>query len=404
MGLLSFFNDVTSDAIIPLFPAYLATMGLGAGFLGVMEGLADSLSNVLKLFSGWLADWSGKSKKIMVAGYSLSTFVRPFLAIPIPAVILMTRLFDRVGKGVRSAPRDHLITASVDKKLWGEAFGIQRAMDHAGAILGPLLATWLLTTYDLSYSKLFLIVCIPSIISLIFVPRGIREIVPVRTGKAGFFTSNHGANPDSRPDTPHRLAWKTLPAPLKKYLLIVFLAAFSTPSELFLILRIKDLGLQQALLPMAWLVMTVSSFVAAYLGGRVSDRWSRRRTIGLGWMLFTLVYIGFAFNTQPGFAWILMAGYGLQMGFIEPAERAYPSLVVPDTMRATALGWYYFIYGMGILPASLLFGFIWNHWGPRPAFLLNAGLTLATVFLLTLLPSDRKKPGADLTTGMEEIK
>lgn len=371
LGLLSFFNDVTSDAIVPLLPAFLGTMGLGARFLGVMEGLADSISNILKLYSGRLADRSGKSKALTVTGYGISTFIRPLLAIPIPAVTIAVRLLDRVGKGIRSAPRDRLITDFVEKKSWGEAFGIQRAMDHAGAVVGPLVATWLLSTYRMEYSTLFLIACIPSVLSIIFIPHLIKDS-------------------PSRPKNDVPMApWKSLPRPLKRYILLIFLVAFCTPSELFLMMRIKDLGFVPALIPMAWLVMTVASFFSAYLGGQLSDRWSRRRTMGLGWLLFALVYVGFAFNTQTGFVWILMAGYGIQMGLVEPAERAYPALVVPESMRATAIGWFYFAYGMGLLPASLLFGFLWKRIGSQPAFLLNAGLTLVTILLLFFLPSDR---------------
>lgn len=347
-------------------------MGLGVRFLGVMEGLADSLSNILKLYSGRLADRTGKSKPLTVAGYGLSTFIRPFLALPIPAVTITVRLLDRVGKGIRTAPRDRLITDFVEKKHWGEAFGIQRSMDHAGAIVGPLVATWLLSTYHMSYSTLFLIVCVPSALSLLFIPRLIQD-TPFR-------------EKNKSPMAP----WKSLPSPLKKYIFLIFLVAFSTPSELFLMMRIKDLGFAPALLPMAWLVMTVASFFSAYWGGRLSDRWSRRRTMGLGWLIFALVYLGFAFNTQPGFVWILMAGYGIQMGIVEPAERAYPALVVPESMRATAIGWFYFAYGMGLLPASLIFGQVWKYAGPQPAFLINVGITLGTLGLLFFLPSDRK--------------
>lgn len=385
LGLLSFFNDVTSDAIVPLLPAFLGTMGLGPRFLGIMEGFADSLSNILKLYSGRWADRYRKSKALTVAGYSLSTFVRPLLAVPVPAVTLAVRLLDRVGKGLRSSPRDRLITDFVEKKSWGEAFGIQRAMDHAGAVVGPLAATWLLSTYQISYSKLFLIACVPSILSILFIPGRIQE-TPARSKEEKSLPS-----------------WKTLPRPLKNYVLLIFFVAFSTPSELFLMMRVKELGFATALLPMAWLVMTVSSFFSAYLGGRLADAWSRRRTMGLGWVLFALVYAGFAYNTQAGLVWILMAGYGVQMGLVEPAERAYPALVVPESMRATAIGWFYFSYGMGLLFASLLFGELWRLAGSKTAFLVNAGVTCATVFLLLFLPSDRAvRPVPEAEAAVDE--
>jgi MFS family permease len=172
----------------------------------------------------------------------------------------------------------------------------------------------------------------------------------------------------------------------------MFLSALTTPSELFLIMKMQDMGLEPRHMPMAWFAMTLATLAATYLGGRLSDAWSRRRTIALGWILFSVIYTAFAFNRSLALAWLLMAGYGFHTGLIEPAERAYPATIASGEIRATALGWYYFSYGMGLLPASLLFGLMWDHVGPRAAFLLNAGLTLGTTLLLALLPTDRPRP------------
>lgn len=372
LGLLSLFNDVTADMITPLLPAYLATMGLGASFLGVMEGLANSISNMTMLFSGWYADRKGNSKAMTVSGYSLSTFARLFYSFPLPGVTLAARVLDRFGKGVRTAPRDQLITASVDKKHWGEAFGIQRMMDHTGSLLGPALATALLAAFSLKLPTLFLAASVPAILSILILP---RFLAVTTAPKAGITV---------------RLSWTRLPRALKIYVVLIFLSALTTPSELFLIMKMKDMGLPPYQMPLAWFVMTLSTLVATYIGGRLSDAWSRRRTIGLGWVLFSLIYIGFAFNQSLPLAWPLMAGYGFHTGLIEPAERSYPAHIASGEFRATAIGWYYFSYGMGLLPASLLFGFIWDHLGPKPAFLLNATLTGVVTTLLVFLPSDRK--------------
>jgi len=371
LGLLSLFNDITADMITPLLPAYLASMGLGASFLGMMEGLANSISNMTMLFSGWLADRRGNSKALTVGGYSLSTFARLFLAIPFSEVILPARILDRVGKGIRTAPRDRLLTASMEKTRWGEAFGIQRMMDHTGSLLGPLLATSLMALFALKLPTLFLIASVPAILSVLIVPR--------------FLTK--APQPDANHDS--SLSWKRLPRPLKIYVFIMFLSALTTPSELFLLMKMQALGMEAHQLPLAWFAMTLATLVATYLGGRLSDAWSRRRTIALGWVLFSVIYAAFAFNHSLPVAWVLIAGYGFHTGLIEPAERAYPATVASGEIRATALGWYYFSYGMGLLPASLLFGLVWDHIGPREAFLLNAGLTLLVTLLLRLLPSDR---------------
>ncbi len=372
LGLLSLFNDFSADMVTPLLPAYLATLGLGAGFLGVMEGVANALSHVTALLSGWLDDRKHRSKRIAVSGYALCAFARPLIAIPIPAVILAVRFLDRIGKGIRTAPRDHLLTDSLEKRHWGKAFGIQRALDHTGALLGPPLAALLLKFYGLSYSQLFLIAAVPAVVSILIVPLWIKE--------------RQAQEPESRP----RLAWKNLPKPLKRYILIIFLVAFSTPSELFLIMKLQSLGLPAYQQPLAWGLLTLCTLLAAFLGGVLADRWSQRRTIALGWTLFSLVFFAFAFNGHLTWSWVLIGIYGFQAGLVEASERAYPASVVPAEIRATAMGWYYFAYGLGLLPASVLFGFLWSHFSPKVAFASYAAMTLMVIPLLTLLPTHRE--------------
>lgn len=371
LGLLSLFNDFSADMVTPLLPAYLATMGLGAGFLGIMEGVANALSHITALLSGWVDDRKHRSKRIAVGGYGLCALVRPLISIPIPAVILAVRFLDRIGKGIRTAPRDHLLTDSLDKRHWGKAFGIQRALDHTGALLGPPLAALLLKFYGLSYSQLFLIAAIPAVISILIVPFFIRE------------------RKDPPPETRPSLTWKHLPAPLKRYILIIFLVAFSTPSELFLILKLQSLGLPTYQQPLAWGLLTLCTLLAAFLGGVLADRWSQRRTIAVGWTLFSLVFFAFAFNGHLTWAWVLVGIYGFQAGLVEASERAYPASVVPAEIRATAMGWYYFAYGLGLLPASVLFGFLWSKFSPTVAFATYAGMTLLVIPLLALLPTHR---------------
>lgn len=383
LGLLSLFNDFSADMIAPLLPAFLATMGLGAAFLGLMEGGANALSHITALLSGWLDDRYHRSKRIAVAGYSLCAGVRPFLAIPIPAVTLSVRFLDRIGKGIRTSPRDHLLTDSLEKKHWGKAFGIQRAFDHAGALLGPPIAALLLKRFGFSYSALFVLAALPALLSLLIIPWGIKEPAPARPHEPG-----------------PRLSWRHLPSPLKKYILVIFLAAFSTPSELFLILKLQTLGMKTYLQPLAFGLMTLCTLVAAFVGGVLADRWSQRRTIALGWTIFFLVYVGFAFNIHLAWSWVLIGLYGLQSGLVEASERAYPASLVPPEIRATAMGWYYFAYGLGLMPASLIFGFLWSRVSPSLAFLVYAGMTLLVIPLLAFLPTHRKQGG--ISTGPSE--
>ena len=368
LGFLSLFNDLTSDMITPLLPVFLASMGLGAGFLGVMEGLANSLSHMVVLFSGWLADRGADNKKLTVRGYWIAAISRLFIAIPHPAVVLLARLSDRVGKGIRTAPRDNLMTHSVEPAFWGKSFGIQRAMDHTGALIAPLLAAWLLATYQLKLSWLFLIACIPALISVVVIPPYLKPVVT----KDNLLTE--------------KFVWKTMPKALRRYVLIIFLSALSTPSELFLILKMQHMGLSQYKVPVAWFVLTLFTLMASYLGGLLSDRFSRRRIIALGWLIFTVAFVAFAFNQDLRWAWFWLAIYGIHLGILEASERVYAIMAVPAGNRATALGWYYFAYGVGLFPASFLFGILWNTVSIQFAFLFNAGLTLMIIPLLWMLP------------------
>jgi len=371
LGLLSLFNDFSADMITPLLPAFLATMGLGAGFLGIMEGTANALANLTVLFSGWLDDRLRRSKRLTVAGYSLCAFLRPCIAIPIPAVTLAVRFLDRIGKGIRTAPRDRLLTASLKKDHWGRAFGVQRAMDHTGSLLGPPIAALLLKWRGVSYSTLFLLASLPAILSILTIPFGIHEAR------------------EAPPAKKNSLSWSQLPAPLKRYLVIIFLASFSTPSELFLILKAKSLGLATYQQPLAYGLFTLCTLLAAYLGGVLADRWSQRRTIAVAWTMFALVFFALAFNQSLAWSWLLIAFFGLQSGLAEASERAYPANLSHPDMRATALGWYYFAFGLGMLPASALFGLLWTQFSSKTAFMTYGVMASLVIPLLALLPTHR---------------
>jgi len=371
LGLLSLFNDVSADMIAPLLPVYLATMGLGAGFLGILEGVANALWNITGLFSGRLDDRLPRSKGLAVFGYGLSSVVRLFLAIPIPGIVFAARFLDRIGKGIRTPPRDHLLTQSLEKKDWGKAFGVQRAMDHIGTLFGPPMAALLLKSFGFSYSQVFLIAAIPAVLSVILVPIWIQEKPRKKTSKGPWMN------------------WGALPPPLKRYFFVVFLIALSTPSELFLVLKMKELGIKPYYLPLAYGLMTFCTMLAAYIGGYLADHWSGRRTIALGGILASVVYVAFAFNRQVLISWILISFYGLQAGLVEAPQRAYTASVVPEEIRASAMGWYYFAYGLGLLPASAMFGLLWTRLTPSAAFLISAGLALLVVPLIAILPSHR---------------
>ncbi len=373
LGFLSFFNDLTSDFIVPFLPVYLSTLGLGAQFLGMMEGLANAVMHLTTLVSGTLADRWGKYKTLTWMGYALCAISRPFMAIPFAPVILFVRLVDRFGKGLRTAPRNAMITHLTSKEHWGHAFGIHRTMDHAGALLGAMLGAWILWKYSISWPWLFILASIPSILSAMWIPKKLPEIhIPT-------------------PKKPVPLSWKSLSPKIKPYLGLIFFVACSTPSDLFLLAKMKELGMTNPFMPVAWAHLTFFTLISAYLGGRLSDHISRRKILAIGWLIFAGVFLGLAFCHKMWMGWILLALYGLQSGLVEPAERTYAASLVAEHERGNALGWYSFAYGMGLLPASLIFGQIWSRSSSKTAFLIYAAMTLVSVFCVGWLPDSRKK-------------
>ncbi len=373
LGLLSFFNDLSADMITPFLPLYLASMGKGSIFIGWMEGCANFLSYATMLFSGWYTDKFGNSKRTTLIGYGFCAFIRPLLAIPLSGLIFTVRILDRIGKGIRTSPRDFLLTTSLEKQDWGKAFGVQRAMDHMGALFAPA-AAWILLSFSISLPTLFLVASIPAILSLFIIPRFIQVA-------------------KEKPTTP--LPWptlKSLPRSLKIYLILIFFAGLSTPSELFLILKLNELGMSSLQIPWAWFTLTVLAILAAYGGGILADHWGKRSTIALGWSLFALTYLCLALTHSLNISiWFLIALFGFQIGLVEAAERAYPASLVSEKTRATSMGFYAFAYGCGLLPGSILFGWIWKHWGSSSAFYLFAALSLILIPFLSLLPSSQQK-------------
>ncbi len=373
LGLLSFFNDLTSEMIIPLLPAYLTLLGAGPFFLGLMEGSANSLIYVTTLFAGAYAEKYGKNKQLTWVGYALCALIRPFLGIPLLTSVFLVRCIDRIGKGIRTAPRDGLITALAPQKDWGRAFGIQRALDHSGSLLGAAIASYYLSKYTVHYPTFFLIASIPAILSILWLPRKIPEVItPQIKG-------------------PTKLSWKKLPKNLKPYVLLILFVALTTPSQLFLLTRMQELGAPTYLLPLAWFQITFFSLISAYVGGHLADHFSRRWILAGGWLLFAFVFFGFAVTHDLIVGWILLALYGIQAGIVEPAEKAYPASIADEEGRTSALGWYAFAYGLGLLPASFFFGIIWERWDSKMAFMIYAGLTLISVLIAPLLPDSRKK-------------
>jgi len=369
LGFVSLFNDISSEMIYPLLPLFLTvTLGASAEVLGLIEGLAESTASVLKLFSGWLSDKLRWRKKIVIAGYSLSAFTRPLMAAAMASwQVLFIRFTDRVGKGVRTSPRDALIAESTFAETRGKAFGFHRAMDHAGAIIGPFVAMAVLAVFTNSYRTVFLIAAIPAFISVLVLIFGTREITPETQSDAPIFSL------------------KGLDRRFRYYLFIVFLFTLGNSSDAFLLLRAKSLGLADALIPAIWIVLHISKMIFSIPGGMLSDRLGRRRIIILGWIVYGLVYAGFARVSAQWQIWALFGVYGLYFGLTEGTEKAFVADLVKSEMLGSAYGIFHFAIGIGALPASVIMGILWHRLGPATAFGFGAVLAIIASILLVFL-------------------
>jgi MFS family permease len=359
--------------IYPLLPVFLATiLGAGPAALGVIEGIAESTASFLKLASGYLSDHVRRRKSWVVAGYTLSNIIRPLIALAGTWVqVLVLRFSDRVGKGLRTSPRDAMIADSTPPEYRGTAYGFHRAMDHGGAIVGPLLATGLLLLFHDSISTVFLLSFIPGTLAVLLLLLGLREKEAAVPGSGGRFNV--------------RSAWTEMPSGFRKYLAIILLFTLGNSTDAFLLLRAQALGVPVALLPAIWVALHVVKMAVSVPGGMLSDRLGRKKVIVVGWIVYALVYGGFAFADRLWHAWALFAVYGVYFGLTEGVEKALVADFAPSHLRGSAFGLYHLTVGIGALPASLLFGLVWEQAGPAAAFGIGAGLALLASVMLAFL-------------------
>lgn len=381
ISLVSLLNDTSSEIIYPLLPAFLfLTLGASPAVVGLIEGAAESVSSLLKLFSGYFSDRRGRRKVFVVFGYSLANLIRPLLAFATSWYqVFAIRLTDRVGKGVRSAPRDALIADTVSPEERGLAFGFHRAMDHAGAVIGPLIGYLLLRLFaanqnspsSLDYTRVFLMASVPAIAAVLVVIFFVRE-------------PKKDLTPALSPVRPN-LSLRGFDGNFKRFLIIIALFTLSNSSDAFLLLRAQTLGFSVTTIMLLWAMLHVSKVVSSLVGGDLSDRLGRRRLIVSGWILYAAVYIGFAFVTNAVSVWALFLVYGMYFGLAEGAEKALVADLVKPEQRGTAYGLYNLAFSITVLPASLLMGALWTWWGPATAFLVGGSLGGAAAVLMLLL-------------------
>jgi MFS family permease len=384
LAAVSFLTDVSSDMTYPLLPVFLASvLGASATAVGAIEGAAESTAALLKLASGWWSDRLARRKPLVLAGYTLASVIRPLIGLAQSASqVLAIRVADRVGKGIRGAPRDALIADSVDPAIRGRAFGFHRAADHAGAVLGPLLAFVLLRWGDLDLRSLFLWTAVPGALAVAALAFGVREV------------------PRSVPPRGTRPADLKVPMGGRfwAFLTVLFVFTLGNSTDAFLLLRAADLGVDDALVPILWAMLHVVKSLSSTPGGILSDRFGRKPLLVTGWILYAAVYLALGHAGSEWQVWALFGVYGIYFGLTEGVEKALVADLVPADRRGAAFGWYNLALGLGALPASLLFGAIWDWQGPTAAFTFGAALALFAATGIAFVapgsptPSDLARP------------
>jgi len=364
--------------IFPLLPLLLASLpGAPAAALGVIEGVAEATAAGVKVVSGRLSDRAVRRKPLVVAGYALSSAVRPLVALAaLWPHVLLVRFLDRIGKGVRSAPRDALIAEVTPPDRRGAAYGLHRAMDNAGAVAGPLVAAALLGLLALPLRTVLALSVVPAALALLVLVLGVRETP--RSAAAAAAVVRAPAAP--------------LPPAFRRAVAAVALFTLSASSDTFLLLKAREVGVSAAGLPLVWAFSNAIRAALGTWGGGLSDRHGRKGVLFAAWTLYAACYALFAFVKTPLALLVVLAAYSVHAALSEGAERALVADLVPPESRGRAFGWFHGAVGLAALPASAGFGLLWTRFGSRTAFLAGAGVALLAAFLLLVAVPKRTRP------------
>jgi MFS family permease len=370
LGIVSLLTDVSSEMIFTLVPLFLFNvLRIGTPVIGLIGGLTEGADALLRIFGGWLSDRIGKRKILAVLGYSISTIAKPFMYLATSwGSVLAVRFGDRVGKGIRTSPRDALVADSVSAGERGKGFGLHRAMDTFGAVLGLVIAAVIvylvqggeLTLSLQTYQWLVLVGVVPAVLAvlvLLFFVREQRKLSSSDIGSQVSFKRVSGF--DTR---------------FKLFLAIMAVFTLGNSSDFFVILRAQDLGSSVIYVVLMLVVFNFACAATSLPAGVLSDRLGRRRVITLGWFIYVLVYLGFALASELWQVWLLFACYGVYYGVVEGVARAFVADLVPEEKRGTAYGLYHGVVGLTLLPASLIAGCLWQAYSPAAPFYFGAGL------------------------------
>jgi len=389
LGIVSLLTDVSSEMIFTLVPLFLANvLGAATTIIGLIGGLSESIDAIFRVFSGWFSDKVAKRKPLALLGYSISTVAKPFMYLASTwGVVLAVRFGDRIGKGIRTSPRDALVADSVSAGERGKGFGLHRAMDTIGAVLGLAIAAIIVYLVQggglelglMTYQWLVLVGVVPAVLAvlvlLIFVhERRRKPLLEVSGNQAGMAPAGHSGL---------FRGWDTR---FKLFLAIMAVFTLGNSSDFFVILRAQNLEA-----PLIQVILMLVLFNATYAAislpaGMLSDRLGRKRVITLGWFIYALVYLGFAVASSIWQIWLLFACYGIYYGIVEGVARAFVADLVPEQKRGTAYGLYHGVVGLSLLPASLIAGWLWDAISPATPFLFGAALAfLAMLGMMALI-------------------
>ncbi len=373
-GLTSFFTDTSTKMVYSVMPLFLLSIGASKTTISLIEGIAESTASLLKAVSGYWSDKIGKKKPFMIIGYGITAIITPLYAIArIPIQVLFFRFFERIGKGLRTAPRDSLISSSVQKNEAGKSFGFQKAMDNSGAILGPLIAFLLLSIFHLDYSYIFLLATIPAILGVLTIIFFIKE------GKA---EKNEGTN---------RASLKNLPKKFYFFLIIIFVFTLGNSADALLLVKTTETGIDKAYIPFVYMIFNTVSVLLAIPIGKLSDRIGREKLIILGFIVYAITYFLFGrFNSINVFIFLFIL-YGFYSALTDGSQKAVISDIVSKELKGTGYGLYHAVLGITLLPASLIAGYLYDKVNSSVPFYFGSAMALIAAILMVIFTVVGKK-------------
>lgn len=375
-GMVSLFMDISSEMIYPLIPLFLATvLGTTKTTIGIIEGIAESTASILKVFSGYFSDKLGKRKLLMGLGYGVSVLSRPITAVSSSwSHVLTARFVDRFGKGIRTAPRDAIIADSVEMNNLGRAFGFHRAMDTIGAVIGPAVAFLILLLFANNFRLVFWLSIIPGLIAVFLIV---------------FFITEKGKTKDELARLP-KLTLKDFNGDFRRYIVVIALFSIGNTSDAFLILRAENLGVHKEYIPIVYLIFNLVYSLSSIPLGIIADKIGMRKMLVLGFIVYSVVYMGFGFADSTFYVLPLFCIYGVFKGMSEGTQRAYVAALAPVERKATAFGVYHTVVGLALLPASIIGGVLWDKIGAEATFFYGALTGFLSSILFIVLTRNNK--------------